>query len=97
MPSADAQSCTVSAFDEEDIVEINALIDKIPLYTTKDYTPAHANNPLYDSTLFPMEKDVDKFVLITNFYQEQPHLMDPHLQGWIGKWLFRCNYPSFFD
>eukprot|EP00116_Pleurobrachia_bachei_P018355 sb/3478617/ len=34
---------------------------------------------------------------IVNFYQEQPHVLDPHLQGWIDKLLkigFRTELPK---
>ena len=72
MPSADTQSATVSWVDPQD---------------TKDIDQYIAN--LWDVKEFDIntERDVQKITEIINFYQEQPHVLDPHLQQWIDKLL----------
>jgi hypothetical protein len=72
MPSGDTQSATVSHVDQEDTQAISRYI-------------AH----LWDVKEFDIdtEREVQKMTEIINFYQEQPHVLDPHLQEWIDKLL----------
>ncbi|XP_063682976.1 tubulin-specific chaperone D-like isoform X2 [Bolinopsis microptera] len=72
MPSADTQSATVSWVDPQDTKDIDQYIAN--LWDVKEFD-------IYT------ERDVQKITEIINFYQEQPHVLDPHLQEWIDKLL----------
>ena len=72
MPSGDTQSATVSHVDPDDIQAINQYVSN--LWDVKEFD-------------INTERDVQKMTEIINFYQEQPHVLDPHLQDWIDKLL----------
>lgn len=72
MPKAGTQSATVSYVAAEDTQDIGRYICN-----------------LWNVTEFDIhtERDDQKLTEIINFYQEQPHVLDPHLQSWIDKLL----------
>lgn len=80
MPSAEAQSSTVSWVDAEDITKIDAVIKTLISVEKYDTDTEH--------------NDQD-FTIIVNFYQEQPHVLDPHLQPWIGLFLYNSCFFLF--
>ena len=72
MPSGDTQSATVSYVAPEDTEAIAQYTEN--LWNIKEFD-------------INTERDVQKMTEIINFYQEQPHVLDPHLQDWIDKLL----------
>lgn len=72
MPSGDTQSATVSHVAQEDTALITQYIQN--LWTVKEFD-------------METERIDQKMTEVINFYQEQPHVLDPHLQDWIDKLL----------
>ena len=72
MPCADTQSATVSHVDTGDTKDIDRYITNLCYVKEFDINT---------------ERDDQKLTEIINFYQEQPHVLDPHLQNWIDKLL----------